>query len=106
MPEKGNYQELNEKFKNNLLYLGKGCIETSPGLNDGKKSIDGNINMKPSEAVNMYEYDEDNWELERRYVDDFPIYQTDSNGIPFDPKKAKDGSEFVYTASCLDAPPK
>ena len=53
----------------------------------------------------MYPYDED-LELVRRYSNDFPLYQIDAKGNPFNPKKQINGSEYLKPRSILHETPK
>jgi hypothetical protein len=55
-PEIGDYQDKNEKDHNKLLHLGGG-EESWDKANDGKKKVEGNINMKPSKVETLYNFD-------------------------------------------------
>ena len=73
-----------------MLHLGKG-VEVWDLHNEGKKKVEGNINLKPSKVETLYNFDEKFYSYENRHKDDFPKYMNDSHGNPFNPLKDKEG---------------
>jgi hypothetical protein len=72
------------------LHLGGG-VEFWESYNEGKKKVEGNINMKASKVEQLYNFDEKFYSYADRHKDDFPRYINDTSGNPFNPLKDREG---------------
>lgn len=84
-PEKTEAQERNEQAKNQLMSLGGGHEIKE----HGKRAIQENINNKPSNLENLYNYDPKVHHYMKKNQEDFPAFEKDGDGNLVSPVKQK-----------------
>ena len=60
------------------------------GNTEGKRLIKENVNLIPSKRENMYEFNDQTKNLQRRHADEFPMYTFDEKRNPYNPTKPKE----------------